>query len=109
MTYSPAPASVVTARAVVGTLGGLLILGAGAVSLLLLGFSAMCTDDGDTSDCAGAVAFALSPIGAVLPTAVAAIVVVCRTRRAGVAWGWGLGLLAAGLLVPAVAFAFLTA
>ncbi|SEP27114.1 hypothetical protein [Amycolatopsis saalfeldensis] len=109
MTHSPAPASVVTARAVVCTLGGLLVLGAGAVSLLLLGFSAMCTDDGDTSDCAGAVAFAFSPIGAVLPTAVAAIVVVCRARRAGTAWGWGLGLLAAGLLVPAVAFAFLTA
>ncbi|MDT8911100.1 hypothetical protein [Amycolatopsis sp. PS_44_ISF1] len=104
MTPSAVPRSVVAARVVVGTLGGLLILVAGAVSLLFLVLGSSCDESGHTGKCAGEMAMALSPIAAVLPTAVAAIVVVGRSRQAGVAWGWGLGLLAAGLAIPVVEF-----
>ncbi|GAA3555514.1 hypothetical protein GCM10022222_43910 [Amycolatopsis ultiminotia] len=104
MFLQPPPDPTRTARIVVCLFGGLLTLAAGWLSLLLLGFSAMCTDDGDPGDCAGVVALSASPIGAVLPTAVAAMVLVFRTRRPAVAWGGGLGLLAVGVLVTALVF-----
>ncbi|MBB4687945.1 hypothetical protein [Amycolatopsis jiangsuensis] len=94
----PATASVAFARIGVCLLGGLLILAAGWASLLFLGVSATCSDDGDSSGCVGAVLAVTIPIAVVLPTAMAAIVVVCRTRQPAVAWRRGLGLLAAGVL-----------
>ena len=68
---------------------GLVILGA-LVSTVALGFSAMCTDDFDASDCGAARAAAMVPVGATLVGAVGWGIGWARRRTpVGIGWAWG--------------------
>lgn len=94
--------ALLAARVVICTLAGGLIIVSGVLSIMLLGFSAMCTDSGTTDQCPEAVAMALTPAAGAAPFALLGIVAAFVTRKTAVIWTAGLLLLIAGIVTPAV-------
>lgn len=73
----------------------------GMMSLMLLGLSAMCTDDGDSSDCAGWVATAFIPVGVAFVSLVCAVIAWIVKKRA-LSIGFSVASLVGGLAVVGV-------
>ncbi len=73
----------------------------GLMSLMLLGLSAMCTDDGDSSDCAGWVATAFIPVGVASVSLVCAVVSWLVKKRP-LSIGFSVASLVGGLAVVGV-------